>query len=134
MDEKDKKILDILRENGRASYTEIADKIGVSEGTVRNRVESMKEDGTVKGFTVEVSEDGISAVVLAKLATSKNPDEVLNKFPEGLKVYEVTGEHDMVIILDREKPEQLNDAIDEIRSVEGVTETVTKSVLKETRV
>jgi DNA-binding Lrp family transcriptional regulator len=94
----------------------------------------MKNDGTIEGFTVEVEDASISAVVMTKLATSEDPREVLSDFPEGLKVYEVTGEHDLVIILDREKPEQLNDAIDEIRSVEGVTETITKSVLKETRI
>lgn len=133
MDEKDRNILDILKEDGRASYTEIAEKIGVSEGTVRNRVESMKEDGAIEGFSVEVSENSISAVILAKLETSKDPEEVLKGFPKGLKVYEVTGEHDMVITLDGDRPEQLNDAIDEIRKVDGVVETVTKSVLKETR-
>lgn len=133
MDEKDEKILEILEENGRASYTEIAEEVGVSEGTVRNRVENMKEDGVIEKFTVEASKNDISAVVLTKLATSKDPEKVIEQFPEGLTVYEVTGEHDLVIILDREETEQLNDSIDEVRGIEGVKGTVTKSVLRETK-
>ncbi|MFB6100518.1 MAG: Lrp/AsnC family transcriptional regulator [Candidatus Nanohalobium sp.] len=132
MDEKDREILEILREDGRASYTEIAEQLDVSEGTVRNRVENMKEDGTIEKFTVETSNNDISAVVLTKLETSQDPEKVIEQLPEGLKVHEVTGEHDLVINLDREETEQINDAIDEIRKIEGVRETVTKSVLRET--
>ena len=41
MDELDQQILSILREDARTPYTEIADAIGTSEGTVRNRVEQL---------------------------------------------------------------------------------------------
>ncbi len=133
MDEKDREILDILEENGRISYTEIAREIGVSEGTVRNRVDRMLEDGTIERFTVDVSRNGISAVVLVKLSMGADPGEIIEKFPGGMTVLEVTGEHDLVLLIDRGSTEELNNDLDELRGVEGVEETVTKSVLKKRR-
>ena len=132
MDSKDKEILKFLKEDGRASYTEIAQQTDVSEGTVRNRVEKMKEDGVIERFTVETSQ-GISAVVLVEIDTSIEPEKVIEEMPKNTTIYEVTGEHDLVMILDREETEELNDAIDDIRSVGGVEQTITKSVLKQTR-
>jgi len=103
MDSTDQEILDILKQDGRASYTDVADKVGVSEGTVRNRVETMVEENIIENFTVETSNHGISAVVLVKLSMDVEPEEAIQKFPDNMTVYEVTGEHDLILIVDREK-------------------------------
>lgn len=130
MDSKDQEILDILKDNGRASYTDVAEQVDVSEGTVRNRVEKMIENDIIEKFTVKTSNQGISAIVLVKLSMAAEPDEVIRQFSEGMTVYEITGEHDLVLMIDRESTEELNNVLDAVRKVEGVEETVTKSVLK----
>lgn len=134
MDSTDQEILDILKEDGRASYTEIADQVGVSEGTVRNRVERMIEDGVIDRFTVDVSGQGISAVVLVKLSMDTEPETVIEEFPADMSVFEVTGKHDLILMIDREDTEELNSDLDRLRSVDGVEDTVTKSVLKKRRI
>lgn len=134
MDDKDRKILDILKDNGRASYTEIAEKVDVSEATVRNRVQKMREEDVIEKFTVETSVDEVSAVLLGKMETGINPEKVIDGLSSDLKIYEVTGEHDLVINIEREDKDSLNDAIDQIRRIDGITETVTKSVLKERKI
>ena len=48
MDELDRKIIRILQENGRASNARIARDVGVSEGTVRRRLQSLLQDGVIK--------------------------------------------------------------------------------------
>ena len=48
MDELDRKIIQILQENGRASNARIARDVGVSEGTVRRRLQTLLSDGTIK--------------------------------------------------------------------------------------
>ncbi|WP_323174819.1 AsnC family transcriptional regulator, partial [Natrialba sp. PRR66] len=48
MDELDREILNILRRDARTPYTEIAEEVGTSEGTVRNRVERMTEDDVIE--------------------------------------------------------------------------------------
>ena len=48
MDELDRKIIQILQENGRASNARIARDVGVSEGTVRRRLQSLLQEGVIK--------------------------------------------------------------------------------------
>ncbi len=48
MDELDRKIIQILQENGRASNARIARDVGVSEGTVRRRLQTLLSDGIIR--------------------------------------------------------------------------------------
>lgn len=129
MDERDRKILEILRENGRAPFTEIADRLGVSEGTVRNRVTKLQEEGVIDHFTVQ-TDHGASAVVLVDLSTDEDIDSIIARFPDDIRVYEIAGEHDLVLRFSRSSRDELNEAIDAVRSVEGVVDTTTYTVLK----
>lgn len=131
MDSTDQEILEILREDGRSSFTEVAERIGVSEGTVRNRVSDLKEEGVIQNFTVNISNQGISAIVMVKLSTDALIEEVLENFPDNIRVFEVTGEYDIIIHLTRSSSEKLNDELDKIRRINGVEDTVTQSVLKD---
>ena len=50
MDETDSRILEVLKDNARLSYSEIGKTIGLSRVSVRNRVESMEKKGIIKGY------------------------------------------------------------------------------------
>ena len=52
MDELDRKILNLLREDGRMSFVDIAKKLGVPRPTIYLRVKNMKEGGVIKKFSV----------------------------------------------------------------------------------
>ncbi len=131
MDETDRKILDILEEDGRASYTKVAEKIGVSEGTVRNRVERMQEKGTIERFTVDISdESAVEAEVMVEVATGSDIDDIIEGFPEDIQVRELAGEYDLSIQISRSSSEAINEAVDEIRAIDGVKSTRTFMVLK----
>lgn len=132
MDETDREILEILKKDGRASYTAIANEVGVSEGTVRNRVENMQESGVIERFTVEVEEPAQSrAFISVDVSTERGFDEIIEEFPENLEIYEIAGDMDMLVYISRESPEQVNDAVDSIREVNGVEGTQTYMVLSE---
>ncbi|MFB6241260.1 MAG: Lrp/AsnC family transcriptional regulator [Candidatus Nanosalina sp.] len=132
MDSTDREILDILQEDGRASYTDIAQEIGVSEGTVRNRVENMQESGVIEKFTVEVKEPGqVRSFVSVDVSTDRGFSEIISEFPKNLGVYEIAGDMDMLVYISRESSEEVNQAVDSIRSVEGVESTQTYMVLSE---
>lgn len=130
MDETDRKILDILEEDGRASYTDIAEQLGVSEGTVRNRVDRMIEDEEIEKFTVETSRKGAKAILMADLSTEKDIELILEEFPADMEVNEVAGDYDLIIEFSRDNTEKLNQQIDQIRQIEGVIDTRTYTVLK----
>ena len=63
MDDLDRRILTILRRDSRTAYTEIADRVGTSEGTVRNRVERLIDEGIIERFTVATRTGNVKAMV-----------------------------------------------------------------------
>jgi len=131
MDQKDEKILDILEKNGRASYTDIAEEIAVSEGTVRNRVERMIEQDVIENFTIKTGGKRSKAVVMVELEVGRDIDEVLEHFPNEIKIMEVAGEYDLVLEVEKNSNEEINSLLDQIRSIKGVKNTETYMVLKE---
>lgn len=131
MDEINQKIIDYLREDGRASFTEIAEETGVSEGTVRNRVQKMKENDIIEKFTVKMASQGSEAVVMVKLKTGKDIENVLSNFPDDIDIKEVAGEYDLILEIDRPNNQEINAILDEIRSIDGVETTETFMVLNQ---
>ena len=63
VDEIDMKIIEILKKNGRASYSEIAQKIHLSRVAVRDRILQMIDSGVIVGFTVQISSKALDRPV-----------------------------------------------------------------------
>ncbi len=130
MDTLDEQILAYLKADGRAAYTDIADELDVSEGTIRNRVQQLQADGVIQRFTVEIADsEAIAAVVMASVDPAENISEIIHSLPDETQVYEVTGDWDLVLHLSRPSSEALNQTLERIRKVNGVTETTTYTVL-----
>ncbi|MGZ4849913.1 MAG: Lrp/AsnC family transcriptional regulator, partial [Candidatus Bathyarchaeia archaeon] len=69
MDEKDKEIIKLLKDDARAGYGEIGAKIGLSEGAIRKRIKTLTDDNVIRKFTVKIGvEEGAQAITL--LATN----------------------------------------------------------------
>ncbi len=81
MDELDRKILALLRTDGRMSFVEIAKKLGVPRPTVYLRVKNMKEEGVIKKFSVVLDGEETKGAFL-KLKTfliSKMSERVIGR-------------------------------------------------------
>lgn len=131
MDRTDEEILEILEQDGRISFTEVAEKVDVSEGTVRNRIEKMQETGVIEKFTVEISTEGSNAVVMVELETGRDIEKVLEDFPDSIKILEVAGDYDLVLRIERKSNREINSLLDSIRSISGVKDTETYMVLNQ---
>ncbi|MQY83406.1 winged helix-turn-helix transcriptional regulator [archaeon] len=134
VDEIDMKILEILKENSRTTYVDIGKALGLSEGTVRNRIQSLTDSGVIKRFTVEISLGvGVRALIMIsvdpQMPTLEISDKVL-KLPGVEKIYEVTGEYDVVTVVSSSSIEGLNQTIEEIRVIDGIVKTNTVIVLR----
>lgn len=130
MDSVNRKIIEILEENSRESYTTIAEEVGVSEATIRNRVKQLKETGAIEKFTIELgSSYGYSAYILARVSTTVEFDNLVDRFPEDLEVHEVTGKFDLLIKVSRSDKKELNSVIDDVRRDREVEDTRTHSIL-----
>ncbi|MEE3304302.1 MAG: winged helix-turn-helix transcriptional regulator, partial [Candidatus Thermoplasmatota archaeon] len=52
LDETDRSIIEVLERDARTSLRRIAEEVGVSLGTVSNRVKKLEENGVIKGYRV----------------------------------------------------------------------------------
>ncbi len=122
-DEIDNRIMELLEENSRASNVEIAGAIGISEGTVRNRISRLVKDGYISKFTMLRGTTGISAIILVKV-DPKESERVTAELSRLFKdIYEISGKYDLAIQLWCNGAEELNGIINDIREIDGVKST-----------
>ena len=134
MDELDKEILSILRRDARTPYTEIADQVGTSEGTVRNRVERLVEEGVIERFTVATRTGNVKAMIEVGVDVNVDTHAVTDhmaEWPEVDFVWQVSGEEDIVVVVDAADTGAVNELITRARELEEVVSTKTRLILDE---
>ena len=134
IDNLDKRILEIMKKDSRCPYVEIADKLGVSEGTVRSRVHRMTEEGIIRGFTIKTSSKNDKALVEVKIDVNTDTEAIareLSTYDGVTEVFEVTGDQDIIAIVDVESSQSLNEIIERVRRYDNVLSTRTRLILKE---
>ena len=130
----DEKIIKILRNDSRKSFVEIANVIGMSESAVRRRVKNLQDIGVIKKFTIDMGPSNkTSAITLISVDstadTSNVSDRLLNL--KGIEVvYEITGQYDIATIIVAPTILEINSYIDEIRKIDGVSDTNTVIILR----
>ena len=136
MDDLDRRILDVLRRDARTPYTEIADAVGTSEGTVRNRVERMIDDEIIERFTVATRTGNIKAMIEVSVAVDVDTSDVSERMAEWDEVdfvWQVSGEEDIVLVVDAADTQQVNELISQAREMDEVKNTKTRLILDERR-
>lgn len=134
IDKLDKNILDILKRDSRRPYVEIAEALGVSEGTVRSRVHRMTEEGIIRGFTIKTSSKNVKALVEVKVDINTDTERIakeLANYDGVTEVLEITGDQDIIAIVDVDSSQNLNELIDRVRKYSNVRSTMTRLILKE---
>ncbi|RAW46862.1 Lrp/AsnC family transcriptional regulator [Halorubrum sp. 48-1-W] len=134
MDDLDRRILSILRRDARTPYTEIADRVGTSEGTVRNRVDRMTEEGVIERFTVTTRTGNVKAMI--EISVEMNVDtaavgERMVEWEEVDFVWQVSGEDDIVLVVDAVDTRAVNELITQARELDDVKSTKTRLILDE---
>jgi len=134
MDELDREILAILRRDARTPYTEIAERVGTSEGTVRNRVEQLVERGVIERFTVATRTGNVRAMIEIGVDVDVETGGLTGRFAEWESVdfvWQVSGTDDIVLVVDVTDTTNLNDLITRARDLEEVVSTETRLILDE---
>jgi DNA-binding Lrp family transcriptional regulator len=103
MDALDRKILASLVEDGRRTLDEVGREVGLSASAVKRRVDRLRADGTLRGFTAVVDQAALGmrteALVELFFAPGVLLDEVaatLSRHPEVAEAWSVTGEPDAI--------------------------------------
>ncbi|QSG04155.1 Lrp/AsnC family transcriptional regulator [Natranaeroarchaeum sulfidigenes] len=134
MDDLDRAILDVLRRDARTPYTEIAEQVDTSEGTVRNRVERMTEDGVIERFTVTTRTGNVKAMIEVSVAVDVDTTAVSERMTDWNEVdfvWQVSGEEDIVLVVDAADTQDLNELITKARELDDVVSTETRLILDE---
>ena len=137
LDELDFAILSHLREDGRKSFTELANALDVSVGTVRNRYAALVENKVLQVYG-RVNPQQVGFVAYAHILVSVRPshriDPILKEFaeyPEVAFLAVTTGEYDIVFDVMCRDSEHLSELIQErVQKTEGVNYTTTNIYLK----
>lgn len=135
IDELDVKILVELQEDARKSLREIAEKLGVAEGTVYNRINKMRRYGVIEKFIpiVNYSELGFDLIALIGITAEGGHlveiEKILADEPNVTAVYDVTGEFDMVVVAKFMDRESLNGFVKSVAGLRHVDKTYTMLVL-----
>ena len=134
MDEKDKEIIKLLKDDARAGYGDIGAIVGLSEGAVRKRIKTLTDGGVIRKFTVKISlTEGAQAITLLTANPACPTQEVSRKIqaiPNVETTYEVSGEYDIVAVIGGMNMTEVNECIEKIRMVEGIVKTNTMIVLR----
>lgn len=135
MDETDQRLIAELRRDGRASLSELADKLEMSRATVRARMERLTARGEIAGFTVVTRADVTAAPVRGLMMIGiegRGGEKImarLSGLPAVMAVHSTNGKWDMIVELATQTLLELDDVIHRIRNIEGVITSETNLLL-----
>jgi len=138
INKQDQKLLLQLRQNARCSISDLARALNLSRSTVQNRIARLEASGVIRGYSVELGgeysaaqvEAHVSIKVFQKLTARTNA--ALEQISQVSQLYSVSGEYDLIAIVQAQSLEELSVVLDEIGNLEGVERT-NSAVVLETR-
>jgi DNA-binding Lrp family transcriptional regulator len=135
LDEKDREILNILRDDARISAKALAARVGLARSSLRERIVRLEKSGIIRGYRTDISDTSLQAIacLLVKLKQTPSPQVVvrLKRLPEVKRCLSLAGELDLLIDIAAESLARLNQIRDEISSFPEVAETTTAVVLRQ---
>jgi len=136
LDQIDLKILSILQNNGRCHLAEIAKEVDLSSPAVMERVRKLETSGIIKGYQAVLDPKKVGKDVTAFVGVSVAHQKYIDGFAafmmhqrDVLECHHVTGEESFILKVKTTNTDSLEKLLGDIRSLEGVTGTVTKVVL-----
>ncbi len=132
---KDQQLLSVLRNNARASITDIAKRLGVSRSTAQKRLERLEQSGVIAGYTVQMSAAYLDREIKAHVSITVMPRmtaeiiATMKKVPEVRSIYSVSGPFDLVAEVAALDVNRLDAVIDEIIAIDGVERTESSVIL-----
>ena len=129
MDDLDHRVLALLTRDARASTTDLARALGVSRGTVQNRIERLLASRVIHRFTVQlgVSDDDsqIRAFALIRLTATdgKVAIKALRRIDGIIDISTLSGVFDLVVEIRTSSLKRLDAILDLVRALPDVAET-----------
>ena len=135
LDDTDRRIIEVLERDARTSLRGIAEEVGVSLGTVSNRVKKVEDNEVIKDYRVILDSEKVGwnlNVVIGLRIQKGRLIEIQEKIARDNRVYgvyDVTGEFDSMVIARAVDRSDLDDLSKNVLSMDGVVRSVTHLVL-----
>ncbi|WP_036285997.1 Lrp/AsnC family transcriptional regulator [Methylocystis sp. ATCC 49242] len=135
MDDLDRRLIAALRIEGRASLSALAKLLGVSRGTVQNRLDRMIAAEVILGFTVRVKDAAtksrIRAIMMIEVSgkNTKRVAQSLRGLPQIHALHSTNGAFDLVAEIAVEDLSEFDRVLSSVRVIDGVARTETSLLL-----
>ena len=137
LDDLDRRLIGELRADARLPTATLARRLGVSRGTVQNRIDKLVAGGVILGFTVrlrgEVDTGRIRAVTALELRAGdkKAVVEALKRMPDVARVHSTNGRWDLIVDINAADLATLDRVLNDIRATRGVSLSETSILMSE---
>jgi DNA-binding Lrp family transcriptional regulator len=134
MDDTDRRLVALLRENARLPVATLAQLLKVSRGTVQNRIDRLTADGVIGGFTVRLKPEAEPQRVRAITMVAVEGEHTgavlksLRGIPE-VQALQTNGRWDIIVELGVESLEAFDQALQRIRLIKGISNSETSLLL-----
>ncbi|MBO9471966.1 MULTISPECIES: Lrp/AsnC family transcriptional regulator [unclassified Shimia] len=135
MDDVDRKLISALRNDARASLSDLALTLGVSRTTVRGRIERLRQRGDIVGFTVVLQDDvktdpvrGLMSIEIEGRGTDRIVRQ-LSGFTPVRAIHSTNGRWDLIVELGTDTLATLDEVLAQIRRLDGVANSETSLLL-----
>jgi DNA-binding Lrp family transcriptional regulator len=135
MNDTDRHLLALLRDDARMSVTELAKKLRVSRATVQNRIAKLEESGVIAGYTVRVKPEAEAHRIRAWMGIAVEGNsapvviQALRVEPGVHTLHTTNGRWDIVAELRADNLELFDRLLGRIRRIEGIANTETSILL-----
>ena len=135
MDSQDLRLIALLREDARMPVAQIAKQLGVSRGTVQNRIDRLVQQRILLGFTVrttpEVAEHRVRAIMLITVEGDRSDAilKALRGYPDVRALHTTNGRWDIIAELGAQSLEAFDEVLRSIRTVKGISNSETSLLL-----
>ena len=131
MDETDHYLLSLLRQDARLSIATLATRLGVSRGTVTNRIRRLEDDNVIVGYTVRLRPDVQQSDIKAWMSIAVEGNQTRTVIasllgePGVATLHDTNGRWDLLAELRAENLQALAKVLERIRLVKGISNTET---------
>ncbi len=135
MDDTDRRLIALLREDGRRSVASMAEALGVARATVQNRMARLQADGTIVGYTVRLKPDVEAQRIRAWMTVAVEGNAVdavmraLRGDPSVSALHSTNGRWDVLVELRTDTLESFDRVLERIRRIPGISHSETSLLL-----
>jgi len=135
VDDIDRQLISLLRDNARVSIAALAKKLRVARGTVQNRIAKLETDGTIVGYTVRLrpqAENHRIRALMTVVVEGNHSESVLRALrgdPAVSELHTTNGRWDLVAELRADNLEEFDRVLRRIRQLDGIANTETSLLL-----